>query len=151
MLYSADVNVFSENGEPASDRDVTSTSEPSRREDVDPSRPGSPDLDNAFSDEDDEHDYTAQDEMGRVVRAAQDEMRRAARDRFMNWLSSGEGVFHISGKLGSGKSTLMKYLGDHRRTRAELIKWAGKHSLVYHIRLFANRYGAHTLQTAEIL
>ncbi|KAK3306192.1 uncharacterized protein B0T15DRAFT_485616 [Chaetomium strumarium] len=30
----------------------------------------------------------------------------------------------ISGKLGSGKSTLMKYLGDHPRTRAELIKWA---------------------------
>jgi hypothetical protein len=28
--------------------------------------------------------------------------------RFIEWLSSGDGIFHISGKLGSGKSTLMR-------------------------------------------
>ena len=41
---------------------------------------------------------------------------RSARELFLDWLSSGNGVFHISGKLGSGKSTLMKFLCDHSRT-----------------------------------
>jgi hypothetical protein len=44
---------------------------------------------------------------------------------FIEWLASGDGIFHISGKLGSGKSTLMKYLYKHPRTRRELAKWAG--------------------------
>jgi hypothetical protein len=45
---------------------------------------------------------------------------------FIKWLSSGEGLFHISGKLGSGKSTLMKFLCSHPRTEAALKTWAGK-------------------------
>lgn len=28
--------------------------------------------------------------------------------KFIQWLSSGDGIFHICGKLGSGKSTLSK-------------------------------------------
>lgn len=55
-----------------------------------------------------------------AIAKQQDEIKRVARAKFTNWLSSGEGVFHISGKLGSGKSTLMKYLGDHPRTLANL-------------------------------
>jgi polynucleotide 5'-kinase involved in rRNA processing len=47
------------------------------------------------------------------------------RELFIGWLSSGKGIFHISGKLGSGKSTLMKYLCCEARTKAELTKWAG--------------------------
>lgn len=47
------------------------------------------------------------------------------RTTFMNWLSTGRGIFHIYGKLGSGKSTLMKYLCDNPRTESELRKWAG--------------------------
>ncbi|KAM7186281.1 hypothetical protein V8F33_011877 [Rhypophila sp. PSN 637] len=43
--------------------------------------------------------------------------------KFTQWLSSGDGIFHICGKLGSGKSTLMKKLYTHRRTRLELEKW----------------------------
>jgi hypothetical protein len=49
----------------------------------------------------------------------------SARESFIHWLSSGKGIFHVSGKLGSGKSTLMKFLCDHDRTEAELQKWAG--------------------------
>jgi hypothetical protein len=48
-----------------------------------------------------------------------------ARDKYLDWLSSGTGIFHIAGKLGSGKSTLMKFLCGHPRTRAELSAWAG--------------------------
>lgn len=44
---------------------------------------------------------------------------------FMKWLSSGGGIFHVSGKLGSGKSTLMKFLYENSRTKEELEKWAG--------------------------
>lgn len=47
------------------------------------------------------------------------------RESFIQWLSSGKGIFHVSGKLGSGKSTLMKFLCDDHRTEAELQKWAG--------------------------
>ncbi|KXX74090.1 Vegetative incompatibility protein HET-E-1 [Madurella mycetomatis] len=57
-------------------------------------------------------------------------MRSDARARFLGWLSSGKGIFHISGKLGSGKSTLMKFLSDHATTRSYLEEWAGRKELV---------------------
>jgi len=44
---------------------------------------------------------------------------------FLRWLSSGDGIFHIAGKLGSGKSTLMKFLCEHPCTIWQLQKWAG--------------------------
>jgi hypothetical protein len=57
--------------------------------------------------------------------------REGARNRFLTWLTTGNGIFHISGKAGSGKSTLMKALTRHPRTMQELERWAdGKRSLV---------------------
>ncbi|KAE8333757.1 hypothetical protein BDV39DRAFT_198669 [Aspergillus sergii] len=50
---------------------------------------------------------------------------------FTDWLSYGQGIFHITGKLGSGKSTLMKFLYNHPRTRQELEHWAGDRKLVF--------------------
>ncbi|KAF4970351.1 hypothetical protein FSARC_2607 [Fusarium sarcochroum] len=60
-----------------------------------------------------------------------EEMKRNSRELFLNWLSSPtpNGIFHISGKLGSGKSTLMKLLSIHPKTRTELQKWAGDRTL----------------------
>jgi hypothetical protein len=58
----------------------------------------------------------------------EDEAKTFARESLLNWMSSGTGIFHISGKLGSGKSTLMKYLCDHDRTQYFLEQWAGKFS-----------------------
>lgn len=40
------------------------------------------------------------------------------------WLRSGEGVYWIEGKAGSGKSTLMKFLQQDPRTRSLLEEWA---------------------------
>lgn len=40
------------------------------------------------------------------------------------WLKEGDGVYWISGKAGSGKSTLMKRLLDDSRTRRYLEHWA---------------------------
>ncbi|PSN65185.1 hypothetical protein BS50DRAFT_496482, partial [Corynespora cassiicola Philippines] len=45
------------------------------------------------------------------------------------WLRSGEGIFWVSGKPGSGKSTLCKFLPEDPRTRLILQNWAGKKEL----------------------
>ncbi|RKK09198.1 hypothetical protein BFJ66_g5127 [Fusarium oxysporum f. sp. cepae] len=55
-------------------------------------------------------------------------MQLKSRERFIGWLLSQDPslpIFHISGKLGSGKSTLMKFLCSHHKTENALIKWAG--------------------------
>lgn len=44
------------------------------------------------------------------------------------WLESGSGIYWVSGKPGSGKSTLMKYIYDDPRTFACLGKWSGNDS-----------------------
>ncbi|KAL9593216.1 MAG: hypothetical protein Q9219_007641 [cf. Caloplaca sp. 3 TL-2023] len=44
---------------------------------------------------------------------------------FRDWLVAGQGVYWISGKPGSGKSTLMKYLINEDRTQKYLNKWKG--------------------------
>jgi len=54
-----------------------------------------------------------------------DEAKLFARDSLITWLSSGHGIYHISVKLGSGKSTLMRYLCEHKQTKSLLKEWAG--------------------------
>ena len=46
------------------------------------------------------------------------------------WLRQDNKIFWISGKPGSGKSTLMKYLDGKDRTQSALLKWAGNTRLV---------------------
>ncbi|KAJ9148903.1 hypothetical protein NKR23_g4545 [Pleurostoma richardsiae] len=43
---------------------------------------------------------------------------------FLEWLRAKSGIFYISGKAGSGKSTLMKFVAHEDRTRQELEGWA---------------------------
>ncbi|CAP69387.1 uncharacterized protein PODANS_1_10530 [Podospora anserina S mat+] len=47
-----------------------------------------------------------------------------AKHRFFNWLKTGDGIFWVSGKAGSGKSTLMKFPADHETTQTMLEEWA---------------------------
>ena len=49
---------------------------------------------------------------------------------FLRWLTSNEDMFWISGKAGSGKSTLMKYLSAHKYTKYFLRQWAGNDRFV---------------------
>lgn len=55
---------------------------------------------------------------------------RHERQRLLTWLKSGNGVFWVFGKAGSGKSTLMKFIADHDQTRRSLEHWAGPNKLV---------------------
>ncbi|KAI1087116.1 hypothetical protein F5B19DRAFT_90074 [Rostrohypoxylon terebratum] len=59
-----------------------------------------------------------------------DEAMIESRDRFIAWLKQGDGIFHIIGKPGSGKSTLMKYICRQPITEKYLQAWAGDSELV---------------------
>lgn len=43
---------------------------------------------------------------------------------FQSWLCNHSGIYWVSGKAGSGKSTLMKLLATDKRTRDSLLKWS---------------------------
>jgi hypothetical protein len=49
---------------------------------------------------------------------------------FAEWLQNGQGIYWISGKAGSGKSTLMNYVFAEERTTEALKTWAGKRQLL---------------------
>lgn len=53
-------------------------------------------------------------------------------DDFSRWLSSQEekNFYWITGKAGSGKSTLMKHIYDHDQTLKHLETWAAQHQLL---------------------
>ncbi|RDW84270.1 hypothetical protein BP6252_01860 [Coleophoma cylindrospora] len=53
------------------------------------------------------------------------EISKAPWSSFINWLRQEDGVYWINGKAGSGKSTLMRYIFENRRTKDELQNWAG--------------------------
>lgn len=80
----------------------------------------------AQQDERDAEKKADRDEKVENEEKREDEAKASARELLLNWMSSGAGIFHISGKLGSGKSTLMKYLCDHDCTKSLLEEWAGK-------------------------
>ena len=46
--------------------------------------------------------------------------------KFMDWVKRGSNIYWISGKAGSGKSTLMKLISNHPQTRDALQDWADK-------------------------
>ncbi|KAH7233106.1 hypothetical protein BKA59DRAFT_408657 [Fusarium tricinctum] len=89
--------------------------------------------------------FSLPDVSSRIYNNDVSQMQSQSREMFINWLSSGSPsppVFHISGKLGSGKSTLMKFLCCHPRTVQELNKWAGTNKLVF-ASFFSWRHGTN--------
>jgi hypothetical protein len=46
------------------------------------------------------------------------------------WLRSGDGLFWVSGKPGSGKSTFIKFLADDERTLDHLSEWSGTKRII---------------------
>ncbi|KAK1448744.1 hypothetical protein CMEL01_08059 [Colletotrichum melonis] len=69
-------------------------------------------------------DYQPQILLERTARELQ------AQQDLIDWLARGGGIFHISGKPGAGKSTLMKYLCQTTATESYLKEWAGEKTLI---------------------
>lgn len=66
------------------------------------------------------------------------DQRGLAWNIFLDWLRAGDKIFHVSGNPGSGKSTLMKFLSQHERTKEELKVWATTKTLVVCVFYFWN-------------
>ncbi|KAI9666509.1 MAG: hypothetical protein M1821_004445 [Bathelium mastoideum] len=49
---------------------------------------------------------------------------------FGKWLREDSEIYWISGKAGSGKSTLMRFIGEDSRTRSALKSWTGSRKLL---------------------
>ncbi|KAI0603003.1 hypothetical protein F4775DRAFT_531496 [Biscogniauxia sp. FL1348] len=73
----------------------------------------------------------------------QDEDGNEVECRFKTWLQSDQPIFYISGKAGSGKSTLSKFLIRDQRTIEYLRTW---HSQVQVLRFFFFELGTNSLQ-----
>ncbi|KAK4449753.1 hypothetical protein QBC34DRAFT_298403 [Podospora aff. communis PSN243] len=67
---------------------------------------------------DDDPDWATTEEQRQRLR------QREAAARFVAWLKYGRDFFHITGKPGAGKSTLMKFLFKDRRSFNYLRHWA---------------------------
>ena len=65
----------------------------------------------------------------KIATAHPDTCQWAFKEKFAQWLRSPDPLFWISGKPGSGKSTLMKYLVDNKQTTSELSHWSGSYKL----------------------
>jgi hypothetical protein len=78
----------------------------------------------------------------------QEALRRCTREKFLTWLDSGRHIFHISGKAGSGKSTLMKFLSKSSRVKKGLESWAGGRPLIF-ARFFFWNSGDETQMSLE--
>ncbi|KAK0638928.1 hypothetical protein B0T16DRAFT_422130 [Cercophora newfieldiana] len=68
---------------------------------------------------------------------------------FVDWLKADDPIFWVSGKPGSGKSTLMKYLCSHHMLKESLKVWAGKHDLVV-AKYFFWDLGKDELQKSQV-
>ncbi|KAH8897606.1 hypothetical protein GQ53DRAFT_791504 [Thozetella sp. PMI_491] len=53
----------------------------------------------------------------------QPEASRAPWSNFSEWLQTGDSIYWIQGRLGSGKSTLMRYIFENEETRRQLCLW----------------------------
>ena len=49
---------------------------------------------------------------------------------FVDWLESGQGIYWINGKAGSGKSTLMSYISQDNRVTDLLHSWSGPKQII---------------------
>jgi hypothetical protein len=54
----------------------------------------------------------------------------ASATHLASWLKSGSGIFWVSGKPGSGKSTFLKFIANEPRTRELLKEWSGEEETI---------------------
>ncbi|KAK5127526.1 hypothetical protein LTR85_006865 [Meristemomyces frigidus] len=68
---------------------------------------------------------------------------------FPLWLQGDGQVYWISGKLGSGKSTLMAFILDDHRTRKHLLRWSGVREL-HMLSYFFWRAGSELQKSVQV-
>lgn len=56
--------------------------------------------------------------------------RLSHEENFIEWLTNGNDIFWVTGKAGSGKSTLMKFLSNHKSSTSALQRWADEKELI---------------------
>ncbi|KAM7212958.1 hypothetical protein V8F06_011662 [Rhypophila decipiens] len=71
------------------------------------------------------------------------EKTTASNTTFLEWMDSGQGLYWVSGRAGTGKSSLMKFLEDDPRTKPTFMEWAGKCRLVLATFYFWNSEAAN--------
>ncbi len=82
------------------------------------------------------HEMTSRhDRIPRAARNTFEWIYRAPRgdepwSSFVDWLRGDDGLYWITGKPGSGKSTLMKFLDDDVRTGENVRQWSRHHPLI---------------------
>lgn len=64
-----------------------------------------------------------------VPQAHKDTFQWAFDSRLSKWFRCGSGVFWVSGKPGSGKSTFMKFIASQDQTKELLAKWSSTNTL----------------------
>lgn len=79
---------------------------------------------------------------------ARDDKRPSAHN-FTKWLASDDTLFWVSGKPGSGKSTLVKFIVQNEQSTLDLKAWAGNHELVIASFFFFWNPGRSTLQKSQ--
>ncbi|KAI0868976.1 hypothetical protein GGS24DRAFT_182436 [Hypoxylon argillaceum] len=89
--------------------------------------PSNPDSDSDL-DSDSGSDYLGSDYLDSDYLDS-DSIRDEAWSNFGQWLHEDASTYWISGKAGSGKSTLMAYIVDDERTRKGLNTWSSGHKL----------------------
>ncbi|KIW32805.1 hypothetical protein, variant [Cladophialophora immunda] len=87
-------------------------------------------METRFEEVSEEHSKTFEWIFGDTTQDNNPDCDGPSQESFVHWLSAGRDIFHICGKLGSGKSTLMKFLCNHDRTETELQRWAGGRKLI---------------------
>ncbi|KAF2735004.1 hypothetical protein EJ04DRAFT_563825 [Polyplosphaeria fusca] len=74
--------------------------------------------------------YAIKEAHARTFEWASIDPSQGGQTTFKDWLLNGNGVYFVSGKPGSGKSTLMKYIAEHKETNAALQQWSNGNRLV---------------------
>ena len=72
-------------------------------------------------------------------------------DNFSGWLETGNTVYWINGKAGSGKSTLMQHIYKHESTVKHLKQWSGGKHLLTAAFFFWNAGGRQQKTTGGLL
>lgn len=111
------------------------------------SRPAD-DRSDSFVESEENHEEWREKRRYEEEKKKQETLRKCTREKFLTWLNSGRHIFHISGKAGSGKSTLMKFLCKSSRVKSGLESWARGQPLIF-VRFFFWNSGDETQTSLE--